>query len=102
MYALRDPQAQQPPSLFVLLLDPNLLGMSGLEFLAQVRKDPQHSGTVVPVMTYSNHLADGADGYSLRVAGYLRKSDLGRNCQTLVFLLDVYMACVTLPDSDLY
>jgi CheY-like chemotaxis protein len=85
----------------VLLLDLNLPGMSGLEFLAEVRKDPQLSGTVVFVMTDSNDPADAADAYSLRVAGCLRKSDLGRNYQALISLIDAYMACVTLPDPNL-
>lgn len=53
---LRDPQVQLPPAQFVLLLDLNLPGMSELEFLPEIRKDPQLSGTVEFLMTDSTSM----------------------------------------------
>ena len=38
--ALQGPQSQRPPLPFVIVLDLNLPGMSGLEFLAQSAKTP--------------------------------------------------------------
>lgn len=95
--ALHSPHPMQPCYPTLVLLDLNLPGMSGLEFLQQVRQDAQLRELVVFVLTDSHNDADRAAAYDLAIAGYLHKSGLGRSCENLVDLVDVYMQTMTIP-----
>ena len=57
----------------LVLLDINMPRMSGIEFLQEVRKDPQLRSLSVVVLTTSNADRDRFEAYELNVAGYLVK-----------------------------
>lgn len=60
------------PSL--ILLDLNMPGMGGKEFLRQVKADEQLSCIPVIVVTTSDSESDIRDCYALHAAGYIQKS----------------------------
>lgn len=64
------PPIQRP---YVVLADLNMPKMNGLEFLAEIRKDPNLHSIPVFILSTSRHPADLAMAHSLHVAGYLRK-----------------------------
>jgi CheY-like chemotaxis protein len=71
----------------LVLLDINMPRMSGIEFLREVRKDPELRATPVVVLTTSNDDQDKIDSYNLNVAGYLVKPVTFSNfCEVMVAL----------------
>jgi CheY-like chemotaxis protein len=81
----------------LILLDLNMPGMSGLEFLQQLRADEVLRGTVVFVLTTSGSDADRARTYQHMIAGYLVKSAMGPQCSGLARFLAEYQRAVLLP-----
>ena len=57
----------------VILLDINMPKMNGIEFLREIRKDPELKSLSVFVMTTSNEDSDKIEAYDLNVAGYILK-----------------------------
>lgn len=57
----------------LILLDLNMPRMNGIEFLREVRKDPELCASPVVVLTTSKDERDKIDAYNLNVAGYLVK-----------------------------
>lgn len=57
----------------LILLDLNMPKMNGIEFLQELRSDPQLQMTPVIVLTTSNEDRDRVEAYRLNVAGYLLK-----------------------------
>jgi len=57
----------------IVLLDLNMPKMNGIEFLGEVRKDPDLKTLAVVVLTTSNEERDRVQAYELNVAGYLIK-----------------------------
>lgn len=57
----------------IVLLDLNMPGMNGFEFLEKMRTDPVLKSTVVFILTTSNANSDRAKAYNENVAGYLLK-----------------------------
>jgi len=57
----------------LILLDLNMPKMNGIEFLEELRADPDLAKTPVVVLTTSNDDQDKIDAYNLNVAGYLLK-----------------------------
>ncbi len=82
---------------FMILLDLNMPGMNGFEFLDELRDDPVLRDSIVFVLTTSNADADRARSYRKNVAGYIVKSDVGPSFKKAVDLLDCYWTTVTLP-----
>jgi len=82
---------------YVILLELNLPRMNGLEFLAELRRDRDHHGAVVFVLTTSDAERDRQAAYARNVAGYVVKSTLGHNFGPMVDLLDAYARVVLLP-----
>ena len=82
---------------FLILLDLNMPGMNGFEFLDVLRDDPMLRDSIVFVLTTSNAEADRARSYRKNVAGYIVKSDVGPSFKKAVDLLDCYWTTVTLP-----
>jgi CheY-like chemotaxis protein len=62
-----------PAARRVILLDLNMPRMNGIEFLRELRKDPELAPTTVVVLTTSNEDRDRVEAYRLNVAGYLLK-----------------------------
>ncbi len=62
-----------PANRRLVLLDLNMPKMGGIEFLHELRADPQLKATPVVVLTTSNQDQDRVEAYNLNVAGYLLK-----------------------------
>lgn len=60
-----------PPAL--ILLDLNMPKMNGIEFLQQLRADPDLRNSIVVVLTTSDEERDITEAYNLNVAGYILK-----------------------------
>ena len=57
----------------LILLDLNMPKMGGIEFLKEVRADPELRATTVVVLTTSDEERDKVKAYDLNVAGYILK-----------------------------
>ena len=57
----------------LVLLDLNMPKMGGIEFLRELRADPELRPTPVVVLTTSNEERDRVEAYNLNVAGYILK-----------------------------
>jgi CheY-like chemotaxis protein len=57
----------------IVLLDLNMPKMGGIEFLKEIRQDPELTFLSVFVMTTSNEDGDKIDAFNLNVAGYILK-----------------------------
>lgn len=72
--ALRGAAGRAPlPRPFVVLLDLNMPRMNGLEFLAELRRDPALCDAVVFVFTTSDTPSDVRAAFRHHVAGYIVK-----------------------------
>jgi CheY-like chemotaxis protein len=83
---------------YIIILDLNMPRMDGFEFLAELRKDPEHRDAVVFVLTTSKADEDRARSYDMNVAGYIVKSDVGEGFLKVTSLLDSYWRVVLLPN----
>ena len=88
---------QVPASRRMILLDLNMPRMNGIEFLREVRKDPELHHIPVVVLTTSNDERDKIEAYNLNVAGYLLKPVTFINFVELMAALNKYWALVELP-----
>lgn len=66
-------KAKLTPTPRIILLDINMPKMNGLEFLRNLRNDPELRSITVFVMTTSNDDQDKMEAYNLNVAGYILK-----------------------------
>jgi CheY-like chemotaxis protein len=81
----------------MILLDLSLPRMNGIEFLREVRNDPELASTPVVVLTTSNDERDRIDAFQLNVAGYLLKPvTFGAFCD-LMTALNKYWTLVEMP-----
>ncbi len=74
----------------LVLLDLNMPLMNGIEFLSQLRRDPDLRSTTVIVLTTSNEDKDKVEAYNLNVAGYLLKTVTDRKFVETVATLNHY------------
>jgi CheY-like chemotaxis protein len=81
----------------VVLLDLNMPGMNGIEFLRKLRADPALRVTPVVVITTSTHRRDLERAYELNVAGYLVKPVTFAKFVEVVKRLDAYWRTVEMP-----
>ena len=81
----------------MVLLDLNMPRMNGIEFLRELRKDPQLSAIPVVVLTTSTMDRDKFDAYQLNIAGYLVKPVTFSDFCDLMVTLNKYWALVELP-----
>jgi CheY-like chemotaxis protein len=87
------------PGPYIILLDINMPRMNGLEFLGELRKDPQLTMAVVFILTTSVADEDIFEAYRLHVAGYIPKQEMDSQFLTVVSFLDHYWRVVELPHS---
>jgi CheY-like chemotaxis protein len=80
----------------LVLLDLNLPRMNGIEFLRELRRDPDLSPTPVVVLTTSATEQDKLDAYGLNIAGYLVKPVTFSAFCELVVTLNKYWTLVEL------
>lgn len=81
----------------IILLDLNMPQMNGIEFLRELRADPELRPTPVIVLTTSNDERDRIEAYNLNVAGYLLKPVTFSNFCEVMATLNKYWALVELP-----
>jgi CheY-like chemotaxis protein len=81
----------------IVLLDLNMPQMNGIEFLREIRKDPELKLLPVVVLTTSNDERDRIEAYNLNVAGYLLKPVTFANFCDVMAALNKYWALVELP-----
>lgn len=62
-----------PSARQLILLDLNMPRMNGIEFLRELRSEPEGGSIPVIVLTTSNEEKDKVDAYKLNVAGYILK-----------------------------
>ena len=81
----------------LILLDLNMPKMNGIEFLEELRADPELSRTPVVVLTTSNDDQDKLDAFNFNVAGYMLKPvTFSAFCEKMA-TLDKYWALVEMP-----
>ena len=72
----------------LILLDLNMPGIGGKEFLRRVKQDPRFADIPVVIVSTSDASGDIQESYKLRAAGYIQKcpspDDLRRVVQKLV------------------
>ena len=81
----------------LVLLDINMPKMNGIEFLRELRADPDLKTTSVVVLTTSNEDRDRIEAYKLNVAGYLLKPVTFPSFVDLMAALNKYWTLVELP-----
>jgi CheY-like chemotaxis protein len=92
----RDPKAEIPlPG--IILLDINMPKMGGIEFLVEMRKQPNIKSISVFVMTTSNEECDKVAAYNLNVAGYILKPLSFEGFANAVAILNNYWHLCEMP-----
>jgi CheY-like chemotaxis protein len=89
--------SEMPKQRRLVLLDLNMPRMNGIEFLRELRKDPELSATAVVVLTTSTMDRDKFEAYNLNIAGYLVKPVTFSDFVELMSTLNKYWALVELP-----
>ena len=82
----------------LVLLDLNMPRMGGMEFLDEIRRDPELRSTLVFVMTTSSSEDDRARAYARNVAGYVLKQQPGQTFLETIGMLEQYWRVVEFPD----
>ncbi|NEU72302.1 response regulator [Hassallia byssoidea VB512170] len=88
---------QVPAARRLILLDLNMPKMGGIEFLVELRSDPELKPTPVVVMTTSNQDQDRVEAYNLNVAGYILKPVTFGNFVELMATLNKYWTLCEMP-----
>ena len=83
----------------LILLDLNLPGMSGVEFLRTIKKDAALSAIPVVVLSTSDERRDILDSFDLSVAGYIVKPMEYAALVETVKVIQDYWAINLLPAS---
>ena len=85
----------------LILLDLNMPGIGGKEFLRRLKQDPRFCDIPVVIVSTSDATTDIQDSYKLRAAGYIQKcpspDDLKRVVQKLV---QYWFATTTLVKNE--
>jgi CheY-like chemotaxis protein len=88
---------EYPKERRLILLDLNMPKMNGIEFLREVRADPELVSTAVVVLTTSNDDRDRVEAYNLNVAGYILKPVTFMNFVEAMATLNKYWTLVEFP-----
>ncbi len=97
--ALLRGEGQEKPSPLpkIVLLDINMPKMNGIEFLKELRADPELRHMSVFVLTTSNEERDRIAAYDQNVAGYILKPVEPGRFMDAVKTLDVFWSLIELP-----
>lgn len=85
---------------YIILLDLKMPRMTGLEFLDELRRDPEHSRAIVFVLTTSKDDQDMMRAYNSHIAGYIVKSNVSKEFIEVISLLDHYWRIVEIPMAE--
>lgn len=88
---------EMPRQRRLVLLDLNMPRMNGIEFLRELRADPELHGTPVVVLTTSDDERDRVEAYNLNVAGYILKPVTFMNFVEAMATLNKYWTLVEMP-----
>jgi len=83
---------------YLIMLDLNMPRMGGLEFLAELRGDPDLQRSLVFVMTTSAAEEDRFRAYDQHVAGYMLKRNAATSFIDALNMLEHYWRVVEFPD----
>ena len=83
----------------IILLDINMPKMNGIEFLRELRADPELHSISVFIMTTSNDDKDKFDAYNLNVAGYIVKPVSFEKFVAAVSVLNNYWKLCEMPSQ---
>ncbi len=86
-----------PLSRLLILLDLNMPRMNGIEFLRELRADPELRQLPVVVLTTSDDERDRIEAYHLNVAGYIVKPVTFTNFCDAMATLNKYWQLVEMP-----
>jgi CheY-like chemotaxis protein len=81
----------------LILLDLNMPKMNGIEFLRELRADPEIKHIPVVVLSTSNEDRDKVEAYNLNVAGYILKPVTFSNFIEVTATLDRYWNLSEMP-----
>ncbi len=81
----------------LVLLDINMPRMNGIEFLREIRQDPELKMITVIVLTTSNEERDVVAAYQLNVAGYIIKPVSFEQFVETMAALDHYWTLSEMP-----
>jgi CheY-like chemotaxis protein len=90
-------RGDMPKGRRIVLLDLNMPRMNGIEFLRELRGDPELAAIPVIVLTTSTDDRDKIEAYRLNVAGYLVKPVTFSDFSDLMVTLNRYWMLVELP-----
>jgi CheY-like chemotaxis protein len=85
---------EMPAARRLVLLDLKLPRMGGLEFLRELRSDPELASTPVVIITTSSQEKDRQEAHRLHVAGYFVKSLDFQSFVELLTIIDRYWSAV--------
>lgn len=83
---------------YLILLDLNMPRMGGLEFLAELRSDPELRRSIVFVMTTSAAEEDRFRAYDSHVSGYVLKHGPTSSFIDALTMLEHYWRVIEFPD----
>jgi CheY-like chemotaxis protein len=86
------------PRPYIVLLDLNMPRMGGLEFLEELRADPELQSSIVFVMTTSMAEEDRFRAYDKNIVGYVLKSSTAHSFIEAVTMLEHYWRVVEFPE----
>jgi CheY-like chemotaxis protein len=85
------------PTPRLILLDINMPRMNGIEFLRELRKDPDLRSISVIILTTSSDDKDRFEAYHLNVAGYIVKPVSFEKFVSTVSVLNTYWQLCEMP-----
>ena len=88
---------RMPKQRRLVLLDLNMPKMGGLEFLSELRADPEIKSTPVIVLTTSDQEKDRVEAYNFNVAGYILKPVTFFNFAEVMVTLNRYWTLCEVP-----
>ena len=91
------PGPHVPPKRRIILLDLNMPRMGGIEFLRELRKDPDLRPLTVIILTTSDEDRDKVEAYKLNVAGYILKPVTLQAFVEIMATLNKYWTVSELP-----
>lgn len=90
---------ERVPRPYLILLDLKMPRMNGLQFLDEIRKDPELHESIVFVLTTSDDDRDKVAAYEKNVAGYLLKDNAAGDFMNAVRMLEFFVISVQFPPS---
>lgn len=89
-------RADRANNRFLVVTDLNMPGLTGHEFIEEVRSDPRLSSHVIFVLSTSDLTDDIDRAYARHVAGYIVKDPMGERIESGIAMLQRYLDTVSL------